>query len=386
MGSLRQIHEENAWSANSHVDPTHSSPTPPDPADQLDPQELKWRDRYIFLRERGYELRPRYRPGWTPSWIGTSLERWKCEDAVDAVYPMLLDARSVKDGRQLCIKMITKKSDEIDIARYLSPTIPNQPSDSKNHSVPILDFFQDPMSPDINYIVMPLLRQFNDPEFLFVGEIIDFVTQLLEGMEFMHRKLVAHADLTSVNIMMDALPILPRGWHFLLPSFAPNGKDILRPRARIDHPVRYYIIDYDCSVRFLPGQSPIIRGLGGRDDDPPELVGREPFDHFKLDVFTLGNVFLKEFRQKYLGLEFLDTLIHFMMTADFHERPTAVVALQHWYKIKSRLNVSVARWRLRKPNETMGIKVIHTLEAAMDGIVNLKSLFDGDEIKTWSNA
>ena len=100
--------------------------------------------------------------------------------------------------------------------------------------------------------------------------------------------------------MMDAAPILPRGWHFNAPALAADGTGLVVPLARIDHPVRYYIIDYDCSVRFAPDQSPIVYGLGGRDDDVPELSVNErkkPFDHFKLDVFTLGNVFLKDLRQ-----------------------------------------------------------------------------------------
>jgi hypothetical protein len=41
-----------------------------------------WRDRYAFLLSQGLELRVRYRPGWTPSWIGTSLDPLTCEDSV----------------------------------------------------------------------------------------------------------------------------------------------------------------------------------------------------------------------------------------------------------------------------------------------------------------
>ena len=99
---------------------------------------------------------------------------------------------------------------------------------------------------------------------------------------------------------MDASPILPQGWHFNVPGLTADGIGIVTPLARIDHPVRYYIIDYDCSIRFQLGQSPIVHGWGGRDDDVPELTLSErtkPFDQFKLDVFTLGNVFLKDFRR-----------------------------------------------------------------------------------------
>ena len=102
---------------------------------------------------------------------------------------------------------------------------------------------------------------------------------------------------------MDPSPIFPRGWHFASPNCAEDGIEILSPLARIDYPVRYYIIDFDCAVRFKPGQSPVMLGYGGRDDDVPELKQRIPFDHFKLDVFTLGNVFLKDLRQVYIHMQ-----------------------------------------------------------------------------------
>jgi len=54
-------------------------------AEILTPQEAKWRDRYHFLLDRGFELRPRYRPGWIPSWLGMDLTEWDCEDGYGAV-------------------------------------------------------------------------------------------------------------------------------------------------------------------------------------------------------------------------------------------------------------------------------------------------------------
>ncbi len=35
---------------------------------QLLPYEARWRDKQEFLASKGYMLRPRYRPGWKPSW------------------------------------------------------------------------------------------------------------------------------------------------------------------------------------------------------------------------------------------------------------------------------------------------------------------------------
>lgn len=34
----------------------------------LYPGELRWAAQFDFLKSRGYLLRPRYRPGWVPSW------------------------------------------------------------------------------------------------------------------------------------------------------------------------------------------------------------------------------------------------------------------------------------------------------------------------------
>jgi hypothetical protein len=34
----------------------------------LEEAEIYWRDRYDWLLEHGYRLRPRYQPDWVPSW------------------------------------------------------------------------------------------------------------------------------------------------------------------------------------------------------------------------------------------------------------------------------------------------------------------------------
>lgn len=97
---------------------------------------------------------------------------------------MVLDAKRLLDDSTVCIKMIQRQSSDIDkevaIARYLSQEkILRDPS---NHSVPIFDSFADPVSPEVElqYLVMPLLRPFDDPEFWAIGEVVDFVTQILE--------------------------------------------------------------------------------------------------------------------------------------------------------------------------------------------------------------
>ena len=42
--------------------------------------ERKWRDHHETLEKEGYVLRPRLRPGWTPSWLQSGKNPLDCED------------------------------------------------------------------------------------------------------------------------------------------------------------------------------------------------------------------------------------------------------------------------------------------------------------------
>ena len=44
--------------------------------------EVFWRDHQVWLAERGYMLRPRYKPGWKPSWEGEGMAWMKYEDGI----------------------------------------------------------------------------------------------------------------------------------------------------------------------------------------------------------------------------------------------------------------------------------------------------------------
>jgi len=52
--------------------------------------------------------------------------------------------------------------------------------DPTNHSVPILDTFEDSVDKSISYMVMPFLRLVDNPPFHTVEEVLDFVDQILE--------------------------------------------------------------------------------------------------------------------------------------------------------------------------------------------------------------
>lgn len=91
-------------------------------------------------------------------------------------HPKTIDAVRLQDNREVFIKRVEKDSSETDINVYLSN--PSLRADPSNHAVPLLDIIVGDRNYD--FIVMPVLRFFYDPPFLFVDEVLDFIKQTLE--------------------------------------------------------------------------------------------------------------------------------------------------------------------------------------------------------------
>lgn len=64
----------------------------------IGPNETWWVERQEALEQAGYMLRPRYRPGWKPSWAGTDKYHGSFEDGqlwlVRGDTPLLQSLRS----------------------------------------------------------------------------------------------------------------------------------------------------------------------------------------------------------------------------------------------------------------------------------------------------
>ncbi|KII93045.1 hypothetical protein PLICRDRAFT_377913 [Plicaturopsis crispa FD-325 SS-3] len=345
----------------------------------LMPVEKIWRDLQPTLRQRGYRLRPRYDVGWKPSWLGTNIDPFWCEDYIKPYVSNVIDATR-DDGLHVTIKRLDRASDEAEIAKFLSS--PALRSNLYNHCVPILDTFPDPVKPGRSYLVMPLLRQFNDPEFTSVGEAVDFVRQTLEGLCFMHEHRVAHLDCATFNIMMDATDIYPQGWHPLRRSYARDGFTKLpAPLSRIDHHVRYYFIDYGLSIRFSEGESHIIRTRGGMPQEKtvPELLVDAPYDAYKTDIYILGCVYRKELYEKFTGLDSLLPLISAMADQEPSRRPTAAEALEHFRRIQAQLGPASLQWPLHPIDEILPVRVVRDTVAAAKGGINSIIRFVGQQ-------
>lgn len=240
----------------------------------------------------------------------------------------VIDAVRQIDGSIVAIKTTRNDTQEIAIASYLSSA--HLMTDPMNHFVLLVEVLPDPFNSVRSLMVFPYLRPFDDPGFGAIGEVVDFVKQTLEVRLFLRLsvacsdvpspghllpsptpnstqviscrptgtcQLIVYRDCAAANIMMDGHPLFPYGHHPVRRGHSPDSVHDLVPLSRIDHPVRYYLIDFGISSRFPPGASSFVVGRQGRDKGLPELSSDVPYNAFKVDIFTLGNLYGKDFAE-----------------------------------------------------------------------------------------
>jgi hypothetical protein len=90
-----------------------------------------------------------------------------------------MDAYRIKTGKQVAIKcVINNPSECLIVAEFSQPDVDERP---ENHCVPFHELFAVPGTSKSDYfLVTPLLRDYNQPDFDTVGQFVDFVGQMLE--------------------------------------------------------------------------------------------------------------------------------------------------------------------------------------------------------------
>ncbi|KAF9782683.1 kinase-like domain-containing protein [Thelephora terrestris] len=352
----------------------------------LTPWETKWRDRHEMLKEEGYELRPRLRPGWKASWLESGADPLECEDGeVLPSRPMLVDAMHEVTGKPVYIKEVPTDGEELRIAQMLVQE--EWARDPRNHCVPLMRVFKDHKDPNTSYMVMPLLRPVDNPRFVTVKEIIKFVDQILEGLVFLHEKRVAHRDCVLKNIMMDADAMYLQGFHPIELEYAPDYSGYVKYVPRSAAKVKYYFVDFGISVHIPESLgSMLVTGTFGRDRDPPELSpdwgkrnlqkrgnrsssdpsaaeeGGEGYDPFKLDIFIIGNMLRREFQVPFSNLDFFGPLVEKMIQPFPDNRPSAEDALKQWQGIRKSISMIHRQWHPRSREEhPIGSFVLDTI-------------------------
>ncbi|KAL5513775.1 hypothetical protein ACEPAH_4176 [Sanghuangporus vaninii] len=326
---------------------TIASEAPLEHASPLTEREILWRDRYNMLVSHGYRLRQRYKPDWKPSWLTTKRPLPFHDDFKPHRSPISIDAIRISDDRRVFLKRIPKSTSELQIHRFLSDE--ERVKDPHNHTAPLLDVFPDDDDPSYVYIVMPLLRPYDLPPFFSVDEVVEFVRQILEGLEYMHKLDIAHRDCSDLNIMMDADLMYPKGFHPVNTLEDATGYREAHPKHRRDVlSVRYFFIDFGISTMFGPNDTDKrVLGLEGQDNTVPELSEKYPYDPFLVDIFIVGNLLNNSFFEKYDNLAFLYPLIEEMTQPDAPHRCDASGAVKLFDRIISDESPRSLRWRLK---------------------------------------
>ncbi|KAJ6526252.1 hypothetical protein DFH09DRAFT_1046202 [Mycena vulgaris] len=299
----------------------------------LGDRERIWAHYQPFLEERGYMLRPRYRPGWVSEALTTGKDIYKCEDSISSE-DEVLDATRISDGAQVVLKIVEMKSTEISISMYLT----SEPGTEK-HTIPILELIPIWDEPEWAFMATPRMRMCTDPPFFIVAcDFADFVRQVLEGLVFMHSKNIAHRDICTANMVVDASR-MPGGFHFISPcssddiNFLQYGNPEVIPHAMITRneagPMDYYYIDFGLSVQFPSFEArKLVTGACGRlRKHIPEISATVPYDPFKADVRLVGEMLWREFLVYYTGLDFIEPLLEKLCNDNPAQRPDAVRAL-----------------------------------------------------------
>ncbi|KAF5315016.1 hypothetical protein D9619_007423 [Psilocybe cf. subviscida] len=292
--------------------------------------ELQWLKLQPFLLQRGYQLRPRFQPDWTPSW-----KRWgnfgrrselSSEDALKVTgHEDLIDAIRLSDGKKVVIKIV--RTERLELRLLLLLNGPNLRQHPDNKTVEVLDVLLRPDTDETALVVMPKLMNFALIPFQFVEEVTDAFSQLLAGLSFYHLCDIAHMDACFSNLMLDSTGIAPKGFHFARNILSEKG-DFDEPMPYLTRravaPVKYYFIDVGISRFFMPHcEDRSFYGSWGQDRTVPEFENEDkPHDPFKVDVYQLGSVF-KRITTNYEGLEFLQPLVERMTSHDPSSRPTA---------------------------------------------------------------
>ncbi|KAJ3864360.1 hypothetical protein EV359DRAFT_81484 [Lentinula novae-zelandiae] len=238
---------------------------------------------YALWVVKGYNLKPPNNNPRTPD--GFSYENEHSANGphgYGAGSPLHFPARTA-DSRDVFIVLLSDGiigDNCVDTLRSIATGV-NAAID-RNHALPML---QEIHCDNLVFGVFPLVGSYFAPAwFSNIAQVLEAMSQVMEGVAFLHDHLVAHRDLFPSNFLSSRRNGL---W---IPG---KSQDFLRPR--------YYIIDFEWAVRFSPDSDPATRTVTGpplswdiyRRPPPPEMLSELPYCPFKADVWQVGKSFIR---------------------------------------------------------------------------------------------
>ncbi|KAJ6539066.1 hypothetical protein B0H19DRAFT_1176951 [Mycena capillaripes] len=295
----------------------------------------RWCELQPLVESRGYRLPKEYRPERVSAWD----ERPKGY-VEEPNYPHLLEGTRISDNRPVMLKFSRTDLWEAVIFEHLA-SIP----DPDNHTIPLYDVITPPGTPDAPaewcIVITPRLTDCKQRHFDKLRDFVDFLTQVLEGVCFMHRYNIAHTDVARTNIVWDARENLPD----------PSDPDVRNPKGKGKKPqparIKYYFIDFGLACSFSSFEKRgLVKGVCGQHRNIPELSEEIPYDPFALDIRQIGEMLKRDYTEVYLGLDFLDPWMARLRDDDPSNRPKADQALAEFQALVSGLPEDKLKARL----------------------------------------
>ncbi|KAJ7637850.1 hypothetical protein B0H17DRAFT_1149309 [Mycena rosella] len=302
----------------------------------LGDKERTWVHYQPFLESRGYMLRRRYRPGWVSDVVAFGMSPLDCEDSI-ACHGEVLDATRLLTGDSVVLKMVETSSAETSIAAFLACT-----PGAEKHAIQTLEVIPMHDNPQRAFMVMPRMRAVSDPPFFYtVREFIEFVEQVLQGLVFLHSKNIAHRDICTANMVMDASLMIPAGFHFGR-TCTSDGVQCLHFDADDANP-----LVIKSRTRAAPIRQLVTGERGRLRKHVPEISETVPYDAFKADVGLVGGMLLGEFLLFYRGLDFIMPFVRKLRRRDPARRPDAAMSLLIFQRLVSKMDETALEAPLR---------------------------------------
>ncbi|RDB23418.1 Serine/threonine-protein kinase ksp1 [Hypsizygus marmoreus] len=311
------------------------------PGNSTEAEEKIWRDLHDVFRDGGLTLWPHAflstlkTPGFTypiSSGFGYALPTETSDDAghvgrlrrFDYTNPLSRAART-RDGHDVIIRVIVVGREGHEHLKILRRIASGENSLlSNNHALPMFAEFQ---FEDIIFGIFPKVGASIEDLYGYwarnsVGDVVDILMQMLEGLAFIHSNNVAHRDAFRDNFVVQ--------WH----------PESLRTMKISPSRPRVYLIDFEVAIDFpaeCPADERVCTGypIGGSFGEleaytrphAPELVSGKPYSPFKLDVWQLGTSFLNTLPTFRSTITSIDAVLEGMTNTDPEQRLDAQDAL-----------------------------------------------------------
>ncbi|KAF8527648.1 hypothetical protein BU17DRAFT_39570, partial [Hysterangium stoloniferum] len=205
----------------------------------------------------------------------------------------IMAATRISNGAVVQLKKISlsKHGNEFSIATHFSSKL--LASEPQNHCIPVVEVIKIPKDESIVVLVFPNFLSLRDAKFETRDDIMEFLGQIFEGIQFLHKNNVAH--------------------RWCIPQGSKKCPNCVRREHRLmDICLRkYYLDNFEHSRRYDTANW-LFRGY----------KYHKPCDPFAIDICYIGHMIKMEFIDRKRNVDFMLALVTDMVQENPAARPT----------------------------------------------------------------